>query len=641
MAFYWFIFQIMSSRRSSDIWYHFIDKAANRAECKYCKSILSIAAGSLGNLRRHLKTKHPTIPIERTSSSTPSQVRAGTSTSCERSRSPSTSSTDITVSDSHVESTSSTSMDNLHPSRPQHLQQHGNQSSLTDFITIAKPMSVKRSQAIDIQLLKMICKEYHPFSLVEDREFKEFVTMLNPSYKLPSRKTLSESLLPQLYSNLVADVKKKLADSLAVALTTDGWTSINNESFIAITAHYINSDSKLCSSLLGVFEFHARHTAENLAEIIKDKCQEWEISEKVVVIVTDNAANIVAAVNTNWKHIPCYAHTLNLVVKSSISPIFSIVEKCKTLVQFFKKSSHALSKLHETQKQMGLPELKLIQDVPTRWNSTYDMLKRIVSNKEPMLSTLAVLGYDEVKLSADEWNIVQHAIDILEVFDEVTKELSSEQSVTLSKTIVLSRNLYNFVSRMLQSQNLPSLVKEMCNKLIKEVNDRLIAKEQVFIPESTLLDPRFKKSAFKNSSKFDAVYQALVGKIQAQMNTPHQCDPLPQMPKPSSSKIWAEFDKETDILRARQNPRAASIVEIDKYLAEPLLDRNADPLIWWQQRKLIYPNIYKLMVERLCIPASSVPCERIFSKAGQVLIERRSRLKGTKVSKMLFIQYNS
>ena len=56
----------------------------------------------------------------------------------------------------------------------------------------------------------MIVKEYHPFSIVEDKEFRKLLNMLSPNYIIPSRKTVSNSLLPQMYEMVVQRVKDKL-----------------------------------------------------------------------------------------------------------------------------------------------------------------------------------------------------------------------------------------------------------------------------------------------------------------------------------------------------------------------------------------------------------------------------------------------
>lgn len=60
-------------------------------------------------------------------------------------------------------------------------------------------------------------------------------------------------------------------------------------------------------------------------------------------------------------------------------------------------------------------------------------------------------------------------------------------------------------------------------------------------------------------------------------------------------------------------------------MQEPLIHRTQNPLIWWQERKAIYPMLYKLVKRRLCIVATSVPCERLFSKAGQIVTEKKEQ----------------
>ena len=61
------------------------------------------------------------------------------------------------------------------------------------------------------------------------------------------------------------------------------------------------------------------------------------------------------------------------------------------------------------------------------------------------------------------------------------------------------------------------------------------------------------------------------------------------------------------------------IYNVNQYLAEPPLSRQDDPLGYWATRRQIYPNLYEVAKQFLCTPASSVPCERVFSKAGEII----------------------
>lgn len=639
------------SRRQSVVWYHFSEKETNRAECKYCKSIISIVGGSTGNLTRHLKRRHPTVPLERTSRprlsgrSESEDTRPSTSVSP---RPPSTSSCEVGEVCSLTDQPS-TNIRTPIPTPPLFSSSLKlSQASVDSFVQVVKPVALSRSKAIDAQLLKMICKEFQPFSLVENPEFITFVNMLCPGYSLPSRKTLSRSLLPQTYNNLVEEIKIKLKSAYAVSITTDGWTSINNQSFLAITAHYIDASSSiLCSNLLGCIEFNETRTASNLGAFLFQECKRWEIEQKITAAVTDNAPNIVAAVKcNNWRHVPCFAHTLNLIVKAGLKPIDPIVDKVKGVVQFFKKSPHSLNKLHETQKQLGFPELKLKQDVPTRWNSTYDMLQRVFQNKDPLLSTLAVLGNDSFKLNNEEWVVIAQALSLLKVFYDLTNEISSEKTVSLSKSFLLAWNLNSFLINKLKDPNLHPVVRNMTTIFNQETEKRFLINEPWNIgPESALLDPRFKKKSFKHCPpKYSQVYEKLVGQIKGQiisLRTHEAVESRDQVKAPKGeSVLWEEFDEEVAGEPSIRDPKAMAIVELDKFLMEPLLERHEDPLAWWDQRKTIYPHLYRVVLKRLCIPASSVPCERVFSKAGQILTEKRCRLGASKLSQILFLNNN-
>lgn len=86
-------------------------------------------------------------------------------------------------------------------------------------------------------------------------------------------------------------------------MTTDGWTSLNNESFVAVTVHFIDSsnETKLSSVLLGCTNFRERYIAENLAIFLRNTVDEWNLNNKIAGVISDNASNIKSALQKcNW-----------------------------------------------------------------------------------------------------------------------------------------------------------------------------------------------------------------------------------------------------------------------------------------------------------------------------------------------------
>lgn len=86
----------------------------------------------------------------------------------------------------------------------------------------------------------------------------------------------------------------------------------------------------------------------------------------------DNAANMLLGLDfLEVNHVSCFLHTLQLVIDDALFSqpmVKDLIAKCTH------HSSLACEKLKAIQSEAALPNLKLIQDVPTRWNSTLLML---------------------------------------------------------------------------------------------------------------------------------------------------------------------------------------------------------------------------------------------------------------------------
>jgi hypothetical protein len=64
---------------------------------------------------------------------------------------------------------------------------------------------------------------------------------------------------------------------------------------------------------------------------------------------------------------------------------------------------------------------------------------------------------------------------------------------------------------------------------------------------------------------------------------------------------------------------------------------NQDPILWWVARKNAYPNLWRMALDLLGIPATSTPSERLFSRAGEIFTSCRKCLHGDTAQALLNI----
>ena len=150
----------------------------------------------------------------------------------------------------------------------------------------------------------MIALDAEPYSLVEREGFKNLMKHLAPRYVMPHRTYFSNTVIPQIYDNLSNQLLEELQKAKYLSFTTDIWTSsVNNESFIGLTAHFIDEiDFTSKSYVLNCKHFFGSHTGESIAEMLNITMERWNIyPERVHLIVRDNAANIILGTGKLFK----------------------------------------------------------------------------------------------------------------------------------------------------------------------------------------------------------------------------------------------------------------------------------------------------------------------------------------------------
>ena len=114
------------------------------------------------------------------------------------------------------------------------------------------------------KLIRWIVINQHPFTIVEEDHFINFVYSLYPSVRLPTADTIKNKIMAYYEVDKVKmeAILKDLPGK--VSFTTDCWTSPSTKSFLSLTAHFINKEWKLQSVIIDFIQMLGSHTGNNI-----------------------------------------------------------------------------------------------------------------------------------------------------------------------------------------------------------------------------------------------------------------------------------------------------------------------------------------------------------------------------------------
>lgn len=156
---------------------------------------------------------------------------------------------------------------------------------------------------------------------------------------------------------------------------------------------------------------------------------------------------------------------------------------------------------------------------------------------------------------------------------------------------------------------------------------------------ATLLDPRLKKINFKSqlavSSALNRIDNDL--KIFVQLdaqNVRHAQEP----PAKKSKSIWDYYD----LLNENADPDSLLNPirfngELEQYMQLKRVSRKENIFSYWQTVRKTFPNLSKIALRQLSVVGTSVPSERLFSKAKLIKRDNRNRLTGNHLNMLVFL----
>lgn len=171
-----------------------------------------------------------------------------------------------------------------------------------------------------------------PFSVIESEHFRKFVSVLKPTYKVPTRKTLSNTLLNNAHDKII-DERSRLKESDGVILI-DGWknSSANTKNVVCT----ILSNEK--HMFLGSWDLTSqKENAATLEKIVQEAAQmaKEKYNVNIYSVISDNASTMISMGRSiDFWHTTCHSHSGNLLAKSLVEHTFA--EAVHKVVKEFK-----------------------------------------------------------------------------------------------------------------------------------------------------------------------------------------------------------------------------------------------------------------------------------------------------------------
>ncbi|XP_018795545.1 PREDICTED: uncharacterized protein LOC108973011 [Bactrocera latifrons] len=233
-----------------------------------------------------------------------------------------------------------------------------------------------------------------------------------------------------------------------------------------------------------------------------------------------------------------------------------------------------------------------------------------------------LLNYsDELVMITSKEKDDMEILSILRPLEAMTVLLSGEQRARLSQVIPLVHcGREQIVSIAAKPPGAEELKDAVLNKLIAASG---YIEHSLLLAASTLLDPRFKEIHFKDPLALSAEITVADDTVESVEN---------------EFDLWAPHKTLVHKRRRKDNDFTSPQDELRFYLNCQVFELSRNTIDDWEEMKTVVPKLYGLSKKYCHLLGTSVPAERLFSKAGATATEKRNRLTTKHLSKLLFLQ---
>lgn len=420
-------------------------------------------------------------------------------------------------------------------------------------VTSKKGANPTTDMTLDEAIIEWIIDTQQPFDLVNNEKWKKMWQIaLNRPCPINSSTTLRRRI-EQEFSKCQLRIYEELkASAETVSFSLDVWKAPNGKYILAVICHWTTEDFDDRQFVLHFGHLKGSHTGENMAKVIHEVLENFDLEQKLVGICGDNASNnstlcrhlhkllkqkFVDSVDKlslpgnenrklmffkgNESFIRCLAHVLNLIAKSMLKVLKAGSHKeAKRIIKQMRDDNRDTFQFDETpqsviarlrlivlwilaseqriDKYMEKASVSLDYDVDTRWNALLKMLEiairdrnainRMCQECEP-LTALALSEYEWLFLGE-----VYHAM--LPLYKKTL--LVSQTNPTIFQTTEIYWDVDDHLDDIIEMQGSWGGVNTQIQEAAKEGRKKLdeytkkMDTETIIPYAAAVLDPRVK-----------------------------------------------------------------------------------------------------------------------------------------------------
>lgn len=322
-----------------------------------------------------------------------------------------------------------------------------------------------------------------------------------------------------------------------------------------------------------------------------------------------------------------------------------VIVKLRTIFKKIKYSEQLKKKLESCCSTLEIEMSAPIVDVSTRWNSTNDMIESGLKMQKAL--DLLCLTNPKLKIYAlkkSDWELLTLVVKHLKNFKILSKILCGDKYITIPLVVVgfniILDKLQSSIEKLHQNKNKTNIECQLYNALTSAYAKLMkhYQKTNWSYCAVLLLDPRHKLKSFKKTewgkemevgafNKFEEIYKEYY-----ENRNLESVDNQENLRQNNDQNLFDDDDSsDTDSLIDINAFYGSAISspwreEICRYVEAPCADAATDIAQWWKQHMDIYPTLSKMARDYFSIQATSVPAERLFSKAGLTIRKHRNRL---------------